>query len=68
MDKKTELKPCPFCGGEADIVIDPDGIKEAETGRFWAYNVVCKQCCATTGLTWSSERAAKAWNRRDRNA
>lgn len=58
-----KLKPCPFCGGEASVTFDPDGIKDTE-GRKWAYTVSCNKCCVCTGLCWSGEMAIKAWNRR----
>ena len=60
MDK---LRPCPFCGGQADISIDPEAVVDTE-GRRWAYTVVCNRCCATSGLTYLPEKAREAWNRR----
>ena len=54
----SELKPCPFCGGEAKI------------GRFMALHTVgCKECLAMMvseflDKTWSKEKAVEAWNRR----
>ena len=36
----AELKPCPFCGGEAVISVDPDAVEDTQ-GRRWAYNAVC---------------------------
>lgn len=52
-----ELKPCPFCGGEAAFISDTRTIK-------------CK-CCGgaficTNPLIGYSE-VAQAWNRRDNN-
>lgn len=61
-----ELKPCPFCGGQADISIDPETVVDTE-GRRWAYTVVCNKCCATSGLTYLPEKASEAWNRRASN-
>ncbi len=58
-----ELKPCPFCGGEAIVSFDPDGTKDTK-GRKWAYTVLCNNCCATSGLCWSNDMAMAAWNRR----
>lgn len=59
----TELKPCPFCGYEAEISI----------GRFdgkpTSY-VMCKKCAARGEFFFvspkyaSDDRAIKAWNRR----
>lgn len=59
----AELKPCPFCGGEAFISADPEAVRDSE-GRLWAFTAVCGKCCATSGLTFSVDRATEAWNRR----
>lgn len=52
-----ELKPCPFCGGEA---------------QFWiAYNgtciVQCTNCCCGTLHYYDAKSPVKAWNRRETN-
>lgn len=54
----SEIKPCPFCGGEAAV--------ECSGGAF---AIVCRSCgCRTATRTkgWkpSYEEAAEAWNRR----
>lgn len=49
-----ELKPCPFCGGEAII----DGCDDT----LWI--VVCKECNASIGYKETKEEAIEAWNRR----
>lgn len=55
-----ELKPCPFCGGEAEIVdIDPTPHYVAET--HW---VACKECKASTNYSKNRDKAIEAWNRR----
>lgn len=52
-----QLKPCPFCGGEAALLCTDNG---------WL--VQCWQCWAymgTSGLGFdTSEKAVEAWNRR----
>lgn len=63
MVKTPDLKPCPFCGGEAKISIDPYGIKD-DWGRYWAFTVVCQRCAATSGLGFNVAMIANAWNRR----
>lgn len=48
-----ELKPCPFCGGEARFV-----------RRVAEYYVQCAGCGATGKSKQIAECAVKAWNRR----
>lgn len=56
---EEKLKPCPFCGGEAEIVRD--------VGSIW--DVSCKRCYASIGAyhSYSKEAAIYAWNRRWQN-
>lgn len=49
-----ELKPCPFCGGEAVV----DGCDDA----LWV--VICKKCYIETSLQSTEQDAIDAWNRR----
>jgi len=55
-----ELKPCPFCGGEARInhCDDPDN---CDCGAF---QVICDECGAETILDMVESCAIKAWNTR----
>jgi Lar family restriction alleviation protein len=58
----AELKPCPFCGGEAKVY---DHFRIAR-GKTWNYfRVGCEEC----GLRFPKfsevkEEAIEAWNRR----
>lgn len=53
----TGLKPCPFCGGAAEIQLD--------RGRG-AFGVGCKRCVACHTPSWSHDRdAIAAWNTRE---
>lgn len=61
----SELKPCPFCGGGAEVK------KSTLFGNIKEYaRIVCKSCLASTknfnmSLDYSAvEEATKAWNRR----
>lgn len=55
---KTELKPCPFCGGKAEVV--PYSVY----GKVKSYFVNCLKCgCQIRDYT-SKQNAEKAWNRR----
>ena len=61
MDKETiDLKPCPFCGGEAKIIEEHD-IMIGETFYFCE----CVDCTATIlGGKVEEKEAIKMWNRR----
>lgn len=47
----SELKPCPFCGGEARLVL---------SRRM----VACYKCCSSTKYADSMQEAIEAWNTR----
>lgn len=49
----SDLKPCPFCGGEARLVSGPPG----------CHYVMCEECYATSDDR-GAERSIAAWNRR----
>jgi Lar family restriction alleviation protein len=50
-DMVTELKPCPFCGGEA----------YAPDRTTW---LRCRECGCETNYFETLEEAIEAWNRR----
>ncbi len=41
---KTELKPCPFCGGKADIKTLDKGFSEENFEYFAKHRLYCKNC------------------------
>lgn len=53
-----ELKPCPFCGGEAECT------------KWWSatmsgkYATVCKKCSCGTDYYYTEAEAIEAWNTR----
>ena len=49
-----ELKPCPFCGGEAKL-------KEAE---YLGVFIVCSKCGTKTSYRLSRSLVVKMWNNR----
>lgn len=59
-----KLKPCPFCGGEAEMInIDAarvQGITDPVTVR-------CKECKCNTNWFSKEWEAIDAWNRRTSN-
>lgn len=57
----VDLKPCPFCGGEA--VVDTITTAMEKKPRFRARCVKC--WCKTDWDLWSADDAAEAWNRRE---
>lgn len=53
-----KLKPCPFCGGESELV-------EEKHGKYSSlYFVACKGMCIRQYHYKDKNRAIKAWNRR----
>lgn len=54
---KENLKPCPFCGGEAEI------LKEHLLGEDY-YAGRCRSCAATSTFEFTKEEATADWNRR----
>lgn len=53
------LKPCPLCGGQANV------IEHRFHGLDSSYGLQCKKCKAETYQFYESEeKAIEAWNRR----
>lgn len=52
--KETELKPCPFCGGEA----------RRYEGQSRYHGVSCRKCTCNIYGYASRSAATRAWNRR----
>ena len=57
MTDKLKLKPCPFCGGPAEIVDNNSLFPNS-------YFVGCWWCGAWTNYEHRKEIAAELWNRR----
>lgn len=56
----TELKPCPFCGGDSDGVVLLHRVRY----DINCYFVSCERCYGRTGEQTTKELAIEAWNRR----
>ena len=56
--RTPELKPCPFCGGKADI-------KEAFPESYIVYCVICE--CMFARFFKDEETARSEWNKRERD-
>lgn len=54
----AELKPCPFCCGEAKI--SPIHVY----GKLQGFVPFCKNCCCELKMYASKQAAENAWNRR----
>ena len=50
----TELKPCPFCGGHAELRIYRENVNFVQ----------CRECLSMTTDYPKSEGAVNAWNNR----
>jgi Lar family restriction alleviation protein len=62
-DAMSELKPCPFCGGEADVLefndVDPDDV------NFGGSCICCRQCGANSPVHFDrKENLYASWNDR----
>lgn len=67
---KTKLKPCPFCGGQAELIDAYDAADDYDNvGRPWN-RVRCTVCGIATGRCLPSFQnlPITKWNRRDGRA
>lgn len=69
MNSVDELKPCPFCGGEAEVFdynIACEIYEDDEDGFIAPYTVQCKRQCCFLGKDYETkEEAIEVWNRRE---
>lgn len=56
----NELRPCPFCGGNAEF-------DYVEIRLKWFTKVKCKTCKGQTNIYKDEESAVEAWNRREKH-
>ena len=59
MERRTELKPCPFCGGKPFV-----SARLPYFGEELTVAVVCEDCNASSKHKVKEEDAIEAWNRR----
>lgn len=57
-----KLKPCPFCGGKAELIIVPGYFKQGLSSSGWL--VKCLAGCCNQMPYRSDHDAVEAWNRR----
>ena len=60
----VELKPCPFCGGEAYLKSALSDIVVAYVIPTNEYKVICKNCRCSSGVWMQKSKAVETWNRR----
>ena len=60
-DRDAELKPCPFCGGEAELFSYYSN-KDFLTSKL--YVVFCKNCLCQTDKYSVEKRVIESWNKR----
>jgi len=57
----TELKPCPFCGSEAELIVG----RHTPTGNEYTPRCTNKSCPGRVTKKWlDRQQAVDAWNRR----
>lgn len=54
----AELKPCPFCGGEAEL------FTIYLYGKVKSYGIACKKCEMQSGTLKTKQSVIKRWNKR----
>lgn len=60
IEDEIELKPCPFCGGDAEM-------QQGKHQGLRTFYVSCFGCGARTDLEYAEEFAADLWNERVRS-
>jgi Lar family restriction alleviation protein len=62
MEVRNELKPCPFCGGKAEMYKMTNCSNPEED--FEGYYVICSECAVQTPMECTTSAVIAAWNRR----
>jgi Lar family restriction alleviation protein len=56
-----ELKPCPFCGGEAELSVRQHTDEYGSVGNAYCR---CTACATEQPLSWTATIAVEHWNTR----
>lgn len=64
-----KLKPCPFCGGKAELkkgIYNPHGVFGSRSEDKYCYRICCSNCLITQPKRryFTYEEAVKDWNTR----
>ena len=63
--KETELKPCPFCGSEAELIKHSFWNEKKQNYADKTYSIKCCNCSVETYEFYETEELViRAWNRR----
>ena len=64
----TKLKPCPFCGGEAEIKYIGNEHTKSRSAQIkcktWGCGIKKTVSAMRFNIDWCEEKVIKAWNRR----
>ena len=63
--KDERVKPCPFCGGDAEVVRLRGYILCPSASHSPMYYVACTECGCRTGPDTSVKDIIEIWNKRD---
>ncbi|MBQ5748790.1 MAG: Lar family restriction alleviation protein [Oscillospiraceae bacterium] len=58
----SKIKPCPFCGGQAELRLIPSYRYDGDPFDTW--HVMCPKCEITTFHCLTEGTAIRKWNRR----
>lgn len=63
-ERKTDLDPCPFCGGKPIEDWEREDREGDEIGPIISWSYYCTKCYAEVFSCQSREDAQEKWNRR----
>lgn len=64
--KGAELKPCPFCGGQAELRMASEILSCYGSVSIGGWKVGCTECGIETRIE-NRDTAIEKWNRREKN-
>lgn len=64
---KDKLKPCPFCGGEAELRVGRSRMTGRRVYTILCTNVECPILDLKTKMSFDKKQVIEEWNRRIEN-